>query len=134
MRGWRVMAVDWRFWAFAGCLLLIAAADIIVPPDVTLITFLVVPVMGSAVIGSPRMTGTLTALALVLGWVSVIANGYQADEAWRRMLVIAAVGVLAAILARVVEAAWDKSDEVTRSFQLLADDVGLTWRPAGEAR
>lgn len=122
MQGWRLVMRDWRFWAFAGVVVVIAVADLVTPPDVVLMTFLVVPVIASAVVGSPRMTGTLTVLALVLAGVSAGENGYPIGDTWRRMVAMALIGAVSVVLAGVVGRAGARSREERRRYLLMAEN------------
>jgi len=112
---------DWRAWAFVSAALLLGVLDMRDEFAIVLISFLVVPIVGSAMLASPVFTALLTGLSIVLSVCSAILGGDSATDTWRRAAVLALAGVVAMVLAREVERARSELRRQRSQFRLLAE-------------
>ena len=112
---------DWRAWAFAAAAVIVAVLDVANQLDIVLVSFLVVPIVGSAVLASPVFTVLLTGLSMVLSVVSGVVGDYPPSDMWRRAAVLALSGIVAMVLAREVERARSELTRQRSQYQLLAE-------------
>ena len=118
--------------ALVSSILVIFAIDV-VDPDVVLFSYLNVPVVASAALGRPRLTATLSGLAVALGLVDATTGGYFTDvTGWIRLLLmvlmLTASIALAAYIQRISAgraAAMQLLDGAMRSGL----DPQVFWRP-----
>lgn len=133
---------DWRVWLLIAAVLLIAVVDALVPPDLPLFSFMLIPVVASARLGRPMLTATLTLMGLLLAGVLLQINNYPAALFVSRVVLIGVSGGIAMVLAEVSrrsEAARAAADnELVASeeqFRLLAEnsvDVVVRVDPNGD--
>jgi diguanylate cyclase (GGDEF)-like protein/PAS domain S-box-containing protein len=127
-RGWEMSgrpsaARDWRPWAFVAAAVVLGVADVLSPHEVVLVTFLVVPIVGSAVLGRPGVTVVVTVLSLALAGEGAVQNSYPVGDTVRRFLVLAMSGALAFVLARIVQTSQAGLADERGRYQLLAENT-----------
>jgi diguanylate cyclase (GGDEF)-like protein len=90
---------DWRAWALAGSVLALGLLDMATPPDLTVQPYLVVPVLVSTLLGSPRFTVLLCLLTLAIVVATLPVHDYPANTVLRRVAVLILVGAASVLLS-----------------------------------
>lgn len=102
---------------------LITALDLTFP-SIILLPFLAIPVVASALVGGPALTGWLTALALALTLVAgVDHHDFSSVDGWLRLLTLAVAGLTSIVLARLLAGWRDRVQQREEEFRLLAENA-----------
>jgi diguanylate cyclase (GGDEF)-like protein/PAS domain S-box-containing protein len=119
--GWSVR--DWRPWAFIAVTVAMAGADLLLPSDVLILPYLVIPLIGSAVLGRPGLSALLLVVTLFLAGVSTAVHDYSVADTARRFIVLTLSGLIAVTLAWLLRRNRDAARERAEQFQLLAENA-----------
>ncbi|MBI1351442.1 MAG: diguanylate cyclase [Actinomycetales bacterium] len=119
---------DRRAWALLVVVLAISLAEVLLP-DVPLTAFLVIPVVGSAVLGSPWLTAVLAGLVLLGSIPLQVFEDYPTDDIIRRQILVLLASVIAIWLAAYVQRSQHQRDEAfalarasEERFRLVAEN------------
>ena len=125
---------DWRAWAFLVATTVIAALDIVVGREVVLLPFLVIPVVGSAVLGRPALTLLTTVVAAALTLVTADLYDYDVLDLVVRLTAYLAAGALSVVLAVALSrerSRLTQERERFRRFATLSADVFVLGEESG---
>ena len=123
MDRWRWRLTDWRPWAFVAVVVAMTLADIVLPSQVLILPYLVIPLIGSAVLARPGFSLALLVISLALSVMSLAFRDYAVEDTLRRLIVLASAGGIAVVLAWLLRSNADRAAQATDRLQLLADNA-----------
>lgn len=113
---------DPRRWVLVVTVLAVAGADLLLPPNVVLLSLLVIPIVSSAFFADIAFTTAQTAFTVGMTAAISLHQQYPVPQTAVRMATLLVAGLAAAVLARRLREQQRVLTATSEGFQLLAEN------------